>query len=359
TKKIRANKMERGEFIDFCLETLEEIRPQYIYDWKRIGLSADFDLFYTTINEHCRKISQESFIDLFKLGRIKRKDSPIMICPKCRTAIAQVELEDAQKDSFLNHIKVPVIGTKEHLVFATTRPELLPACIGISVHPDDKRYKDLIGKYVKMPLMGAKIKITADEETDMDYGTGVVYYCSYGGMECIEWMSRHTEVKPINVMDVNGIYNSLAGKYEDLNSIKARTEIIEDLKKEGCLVKQEPIKHIVNTHERCGADIEFVATEQWFIQYLDLKDRLLEAGAKLNWNPPHMRNRLDNWIKGLKWDWCLSRQKKFGVPIPVWYCKKCSEVIIADKKQLPVDPLQDKPSTEKCPKCGCNEFVPE
>ncbi|MCK5476701.1 MAG: class I tRNA ligase family protein, partial [Candidatus Aenigmarchaeota archaeon] len=241
----------------------------------------------------------------------------------------------------------------------TTRPELLPACIGISVHPDDQKYKDLIGKYVKMPLTGAKIQITPDEETDMNYGTGVVYYCSYGGMECIEWMSRHTDVEPINVMDVNGIYNSKAGKYEGLNSIKARTQIIEDLKKDGCLVKQEPIKHIVNTHERCGTDIEFVATEQWFIEYLDLKDRLLEAGAKLNWNPSHMRNRLDNWIKGLKWDWCLSRQKKFGVPIPVWYCKKCSEVIIADKKQLPIDPLEDKPLLKKCQKCGCNEFLPE
>ncbi|MCK5476702.1 MAG: class I tRNA ligase family protein, partial [Candidatus Aenigmarchaeota archaeon] len=118
TKKIRANKMERGEFIELCLKTLEELRPQYVQDWKRIGLSADFDLFYTTINEHCRKISQESFIDLYKSGRIKRKNSPIMICPKCRTAIAQVELEDAEKDSFLSHIKVQIIGTKEHLVFA-------------------------------------------------------------------------------------------------------------------------------------------------------------------------------------------------------------------------------------------------
>lgn len=351
-KNVKGSKMARKEFVDLCLKTLETIRPQYVQDWKNIGLSADFSIFYTTIDQHCQKVSQQSFLDLYKMGRIYRKKAPIMVCPTCQTAIAQVELKDVKKPSHLVHIEVSVEGG-EKVVFATTRPELLPACVGISVHPQDKRYKHLIGKKVTMPLTGAKVPLSPDEATDMEYGSGVVYYCTYGGVECIDWLTRHPEAKPIHIMGLDGRFTD--GKYRGMKSEEARKQVIEDLRASGALVQLEKIHHTVNTHERCETDIEFVATEQWFIKYLDLKSQLVEAGKKLQWYPSHFISRYTNWIEGLRWDWCISRQRFFGVPFPLWYCKKCAEVKLAE--QLPVDPLNEKPQTP-C-KCGSREFTPE
>jgi len=356
TKKLNEKNFTRKEFVKLCLETLKEIRPEFIQEWKNIGMSCDFSIYYTTINDTCQKISQKSFIDLYRAGYEYRKEAPMMICPQCRTAIAQVEMEDSEKKSNLVYIKV-VIETGEELIFATTRPELLPGCVGISVHPDDERYKELIGKKVTLPLIYRQVELTADVETDMEYGSGVVYYCTYGGVECIEWLTRHPNVQPIHIMGLDGVYNEKAGKYQGMNSTDARKEIIKDLEMAGALVKQEKLKHNVNVHERCGTDIEYVATKQWFIKYLDLKDNLLDAGNKLNWYPHHMKNRYDNWIKGLKWDWCISRQRHFGIPIPVWYCNSCGEVKLPDEKDLPVDPTTEKPKTA-C-KCDSTEFTGE
>ena len=342
TKKVRSKAMERKEFVRLCLETLEEIRPEYVSDWKKLGISCDFSLFYTTINEHCQRISQKSFLDLYKMGRIERKKSPIMFCPTCQTAIAQVELKDAERESHLVYIKVDVDGTSEHLVFATTRPELIYGCVGISVHPDDKRYKHLIGKKVRMPITGKEVELIPDEFTDMEYGSGVVYYCTYGGVECIDWMERHPQIKAIDVMGLDGKFNDNSGKFKGMKSEEARKLVIEELEKEGALAKLEKIRHIVNTHERCDTDIEYIATEQWYIRYLDLKDEYLKAGKEIKWHPDFMRTRYDNWIKGLRWDWNISRQRYYGVPFPLWYTKD-GKVILADEKQLPVDPLADKP----------------
>ena len=342
TKNVRSKIMERKEFVKLCLDTLAEIRPKYVADWKRLGISCDFDLFYTTINEHSQKISQKSFLDLYKKDRIVKKKSPIMFCPTCQTAIAQVEMKDTERESHLVHIKAKAVDSGEEIVFATTRPELIWGCVGISVHPDDKRYSHLIGKQIMLPVINKSVEMIPDEFTDMEYGTGVVYYCTYGGVECIDWMERHPKVKAIDVMGLDGKYNENAGFCKGLKSNEARKKVIEELEKENALVKLEKIKHIVNTHERCDTDIEYVATEQWYIKYLDLKEDFLKAGQEMNWYPEFMRTRYDNWIKGLRWDWNISRQRYFGVPFPLWYTKD-GKVILADESQLPIDPLTDKP----------------
>ena len=150
-----------------------------------------------------------------------------------------------------------------------------------------------------------------------------------------------------------------AKQYEGLKVNEARKKIIEDLKKNKLLVKENPIKHFVNVHERCKKEIEFIKTKQWFIKYLELKDKMLEWGASLNWHPKHMKIRYDHWVEGLQWDWLISRQRFFGVPFPIWYCKKCNEVILAKEEDLPVDPIKDMPPVKKCPKCSSAEFVPE
>ena len=356
-KNITPQKVGRKEFIKICLNTLnKELRPRYIQDWKSIGISCDWSIFYTTINKHCQKISQKSFIDLYKQKREYRKRTPFMWCPECQTAIAQVELKDKEKESQFVYIKFDTSINKP-IVIATTRPELMPACIAIHVHPEDKRYKEFINQKAKIPFFNREVKIYANEDVNPDFGSGAVYHCTFGDMDDAEWIEKF-KIQPIEIMDKDGTLNEKAGKYQGLNSKQARKALIEDLQKAGLIQKIEPIKHVVNTHERCDTEIEILMTDQWFIKYLDLKQQFLKQGSKLNWYPKHMKNRYDNWVKGLKYDWCISRQRYFGIPFPVWYCKKCNEIILADESQLPVDPLTDKPK-DPCPKCKSTSFEPE
>ncbi|MEM4397877.1 MAG: valine--tRNA ligase, partial [Candidatus Woesearchaeota archaeon] len=361
-KNVKAVKMKRSDFIKLCLDTLEEIRPDFVQDWKNIGMSCDFDLFYSTINDHCRKLSQKSFVDLYKKGREYRKESPTIWCPECQTAIAQVELEDKELDSTFNDIVFKIVDEKnnfvENLIIATTRPELLSSCVAVFVHPDDDRYKKYIGKKAKVPLFEHIVPIIADERVSMDKGTGCVMCCTFGDQTDIEWYKAYNLPLRVSITK-DGRMTELSGKYKDMKIVDARKEIINDLKNSGLLINQKQIKHNVNVHERCGTPIEILNTKQWFIKYLDLKEDFKKAGLQLKWYPDFMKSRLINWIDGLQWDWCISRQRFFGVPFPVWYCSKCDYEVIADEKNLPVDPIETKCPLEKCPRCNSNDFVPE
>ena len=355
-KNVKAKDMDRQEFIKLCISTLKEILPPFVDDWKRLGISCDFDIYYSTINEHSRRISQRSFIELYEQGREYQKEAPTIWCPECQTAIAQVELKDKEADTMFNDI---VFKTgKENLVIATTRPELLPSCVALFYNPSDQRYKKLKGKMAKVPLFDFEVPIMEDEKADPSKGTGIVMCCTFGDQQDVDWFKQHDLPLKISI-DEKGHMNERAGKYQGLYVKKARKAIIEDLKAAGLLLKQTSIKHSVNVHERCGTDVEFLVTKQWFIKYLDLKEKFLEQGEKLKWHPEFMKVRYDNWVKGIKWDWCISRQRYFGVPFPVWYCGKCGHVVVADKKKLPVDPLKDSPPIKKCPQCDSKEFIPE
>jgi valyl-tRNA synthetase len=355
-KNVKGAKMERQAFIKLCEETLKEIRPAFIADWKRIGMSCDFNLFYSTINEHCQRISQWSFLDLHKQGRAYRKEAPALWCPLCETAISQVECRDEEKHSTFNDIVFKVDG--KELVIATTRPEMLPACVAIFAHPTDDRYKKLFGKKAKVPLFDFEVPILADERADPEKGTGIVMCCTFGDQTDIAWYLAH-KLPLKQALGKNGLMTELAGKYANMIVPKARKLIIEDLKAAGLLKGQKPIAHPVKVHERCGTDVEIINSKQWFIKYLDLKEDLLKWGAELGWHPDFMKHRYDNWVKGLQWDWLISRQRFFGVPFPVWYCAKCDEPAFADDKKLPVEPLKDKPPIAACPKCKSKDFVPE
>ena len=355
---INKSKITRSEFIKLCLKETEIGAENYKKLWSLLGISVDWSKTYSTINEHCRKISQWSFLDLFEKDRVYRAKKPILWCTTCQTAIAQADLEAEEKESNLVHI-IAKAKTGEKIVFATTRPELLPAVMGISVHPKDKRYKKLVGKKIIMPLTKKAVTLTTDEATDMKFGTGVVYYCSYGGGECIEWLSRHPEAEPTELVLPNGRFSSVGGKYEGMRVLEARKKIVEDLEKAGAIEKTEPIKHSVYTHERCGTDVEYIESEQWFVKLLDKKKEFLKRGKGLKWYPANMKRIYDGWVENLKWDWCISRQRYFGVPFPVWYCAKCGEIILPRDIDLPVDPTEEKPKIGKCPKCGSKKFEGE
>ncbi|MCB9358377.1 valine--tRNA ligase [Candidatus Woesearchaeota archaeon] len=345
-KGVKGTRMSRDDFKKLCLDTLKnELRPKYIEDWKRIGMSCDWDIFYTTINDHSMKISQAAFLDLMKKDRIYRKEAPAMWCPQCQTAISQVECEDVEMKSFFNDIVFKVKndeGKEEELIIATTRPELLPACVAVFYHPTDKRYTHLKGKKAKVPLFDIEVPILEDERADPEKGTGIVMCCTFGDSTDCEWQRAHN--LPIKeAITKDGKMTALAGKYEGNDMKTARKMMIEDMKDQRLLLSQEPITHAVNVHERCQTEIEFIHSKQWFIRYLDLKDSFLKRGNELNWYPKHMKNRYDNWINGLQWDWCISRQRFSGVPFPVWYDKKTGEPILPKPDQLPVDPMNDLP----------------
>ena len=349
----KAIEMSRSDFSDLCLVETKEAEEQMLNDWQRLGISCDWDWLYRTIDKTAIKTSQRSFIELFHQGRAYRKEAPSIWCPECTTNIAQVELEDKNTSSFFNDITFE-IESGEKITIATTRPELLAACVAIIAHPDDERYKKFFGKKAIVPIFEQKVPILADKRAQPEKGSGIVMCCTFGDQTDMEWWRAYN--LPLRIVLTNDGKLTAKG-YEGLKIKEARKKIIEDLQRLGKLTAQKEITHIVNVHERCGTPIEFVVTKQWNIRYLDLKEKFLELGNELKWRPEHMKNRYDNWVKGLQWDWSISRQRYFGVPFPVWYCNKCEEITVAEINDLPIDPLTTKP--KKPCKCGSTEFIPE
>ncbi len=347
---VIASQLGREKFIELVEKTADKYEEEYRKAWKAVGLSVDWSLLYRTIDRNAQKASQLSFIDLYGMGRVYRKETPTMWCPKEKTAVSQMELKDKKVKS-----KFVYLRFSEGVEIATTRPELLPACVAVFVNPDDEKHKKLIGRKVKVPLFGNEVRVIADKRVDPEKGTGVVMCCTFGDQTDIEWYKAY-DLELRIAMDKEG--RMLTGEYKGMKAKQARDAITEKLKQDGYVIKEDEIEHDVNTHDRCGTEVEFLVTPQWYIRILDLKEELLKRGDELEWHPDFQRHRYANWINGLQWDWGISRQRFFGIPFPVWYCAKCGEVKLAERKHLPVDPLAAKPEG-KCAKCGSSEFVPE
>jgi len=293
---------------------------------------------------------------LHKKNRVYRKDAPAMFCPNCQTGVAQVELKDKELESTFNDIAFKV--NSKDLIISTTRPELLPACVAIFYSPGDKRYEKLKGKKATVPLFNYEVPILEDKRVDPELGTGIAMCCTFGDQVDMDWQKAYK--LPIKMaISPEGRMTKISGNYEGMSIREARKAMLKDLKVSGLLKKQKPIKHIVNVHERCGTEIEFIKSKQWFVRYLDLKPKLLTWGNKIKWYPPYMKHRYDNWVKGLQWDWLISNQRHFGVPFPVWYCTQCDNIILAKPADLPVDPLKDPPPVKQCPKCKSSQLIPE
>ena len=342
---VKSREMSRVKFIELCLKTLKKITPGFIDDWKKLGISCDYDLCYSTINDNARRISQKSFLDLYKKGRIYKKDFPTIWCPECQTAIAQAELEDKELPSLFSTLKFKIVDNGKDLPIATTRPELLPACVAVFVHPNDKRYTHFIGKKAKVPLFDLEVPILADKSAEIKKGTGVLMVCSYGDKYDVEAIHRH-KLQPRVVFTYDGKLS--VEPYGGMGIKDAREKILKDLEDAGLIIEQKNISHVVNVHDKCGVGIEFLPTEQWFIKILDIKKKLIEQGKKIKWHPKFMLKRYENWVSGLEWDWTISRDRHFGVPIPLWECKKCGEIILPKENELPVDPMQVKKNCIKC-----------
>lgn len=352
---VKADRMSREKFNELCLETSQKFRGVYRDLWQSLGFSIDWEQSYSTISESCRRISQKSFLDLLEKEKVYRKKMPSLWCTKCQTTIAQAELDALPKPGTFNYFSFEVEG--EQLPIASTRPELLAACVCVFIHPENDKYKHLIGKKAKTPLFDLEVPILADEKADPEKGTGVVMCCTFGDATDVQWYREHDLPHRVCITP-DGKLNELAAEFSGLGIEEGREKIIELMKEKGMITEQKPIDaeaHIVNTHERCGTAVEYLDTAQWFIKVLEHRDELIEKGQQVKWYPDYMKVRYQNWVEGLSWDWAISRQRYFGVPIPVWYCASCDAVKKPGLDQLPVNPIVDEPHGN-CDECGSDKF---
>jgi valyl-tRNA synthetase len=352
---VTATEVGRRAFIERCLAVSEEEERNYEALWQRLGLSIDWRYTYRTIDEHSRRISQLSFLDLYRDGLAYHRKAPSIWCPECGTAIAQAELGDLERESAFVSLAFR-LEDGETLPIATTRPELLPACVAVFVHPDDERFRTLVGRQVTVPLFGQTVPVLEDPGADPEKGTGAVMCCTFGDTADVEWWYTHNLPLEV-VIGRDGRLMEAAGAFAGLVTAEARRQIIQALEEHGLLLGQQPIAQSVRVHERCDTPVEYIVTQQWFVRLLDFREELLDAGEKVVWRPAHMKARYRAWVENLHWDWCISRQRYFGVPFPVWYCDACGEVVLADEERLPVDPIDQQP--EPPCRCGSTSFSPE
>jgi len=352
---ITAAQVGRQAFFEKCLEVSESSEEDYRALWQRLGLSVDWRYTYRTIDDLSRRTAQLSFIDLFKRGLAYRQQAPTIWCPECHTAIAQADLNDLERQSEFETLAFK-LSSGTVLPIATTRPELVAACVAIFVHPEDARYKNLPGQSAQVPYYGQVVPILADPAADPSKGTGIVMCCTFGDQTDVAWWRSHN-LSLVQAIDQHGKMTEVTGPLAGLSVPAARRKIKEILHEQDTILANQPVSQSIRVHERCDTPVEYLITPQWFIRILDHKAALLEAGDKVNWHPEHMRTRYHAWVENLNWDWCISRQRYFGVPFPVWYCQGCGQTILADEDQLPVDPLADSPR-QAC-QCGSHQISPE
>ncbi|MDZ5762163.1 Valine--tRNA ligase [Candidatus Cyrtobacter comes] len=343
-KGIRAHELLRNEFIKICQETIIEFEKEFECVFRSIGISFDWDNKYQTISEHTQKISQMSFLDLYKKGLLYRSYNPTFWDYVDGTAIAQAEIEEKERKGIIYEIGFDTeLGEK--ISIATTRPELISACSAIFVHPDDSRFKRFIGKLAITPIFGDRVDIKADEDVDMEKGTGAVMCCTFGDIQDIKWWKRYN-LKLNNHIDKHGRLQN-AKQFSGMKINPAREEIVKELERSSFIASKKSVDQIVKCAERSGSILEIIPTNQWYIKTMEYSNQLLNKAAECSWHPEYMKIRLDNWINGLNQDWCISRQRYFGIPFPVWYSKRIGEegkVIVAEFKDLPIDPMQKAPT---------------
>jgi valyl-tRNA synthetase len=351
-KKYGVNRKNtpRQKLIELCNAFAEGNIAEMSRQFKILGHSMDPSNYYQTNSPQYRRITQLTFLVMFKKGLVYKKEYPITWCPHCGTALAMADVEYQERKTKLNFVKFGREdgGTE---TIATTRPELICTCQMVAVNPDDARHRDLLGKSLMTPIYKKNVVVQDDANVDPAFGTGVVMICTIGDKDDLEWVRRYN--LPIEKgIDAEGRMTSLAGNYAGMTIREARDAILADLKGHGLLVKQEELSQSVGTCWRCHTPVEFLSVPQWFLKTLDWKKKILEKSDEVKWFPEFMKVRLENWTNSLAWDWCISRQRYYATAIPVWECQKCGKAVPAKPDQCYVDPTISPPPVPNCPDCG-------
>ena len=336
----------REEFLKHAWAWKEEYGGKIINQLKKLGASADWERERFTMDEGCSKAVQEVFIRLYEKGYIYKGSRIINWCPVCQTSISDAEVEHEDQDGFFWHINYPIVGEEGRFVeIATTRPETLLGDTAVAVNPDDERYKDLIGKMLKLPLTDREIPVIADEYVDKEFGTGCVKITPAHDPNDFEVGKRHN-LEEINILNDDATINSLGGKYAGMDRYEARKAMVADLEAQGLLVKVVPHNHSVGTHDRCGTTVEPMIKPQWFVRMDEMAKAAMESlrPGELEFVPASFGKTYLHWLENIR-DWCISRQLWWGHRIPAYYCDECGEVVVGHG------------APEKCPKCGCTHFT--
>ena len=339
-ENITPDKVDRETYLKICKEKLDEFTKNFKKICERGLILPNFE-YYTDSPEY-RKCTQETFIKLYKEGLIYESTQPMNWCPKCKTTISDAEIERKEVQGELYYIKFPMEDGE--IIIATTRPELLGACDAIIVHPEDERYKNLVGKEATIPLYNRKVKIYARPEADPEFGTGAVMICSYGDFVDVK-LFRELKLTPRQLIDFDG--KMIDERYKGLTVKECRKKIVEDLEKEGYLIKVEKITHSVPIHERCNTEIEILERPALYLKQLEFKEKMLEFAKELKFIPERHRQRLLDWLESINIDWPISRERYYATEVPLWYCKNCG-VYIPESGEY----YQPWKEERTCPKCG-------
>jgi valyl-tRNA synthetase len=352
-REIRAGSMKQSEFQKICLEESHKAAEQFKALWKKLGLSANFKQTYSTISGEVQKISQASFLKLLEKKLVYRNFEPAIYCSTCRTSVSQAELDDITKETtFYTFEFCKDTTAQKPLLVATTRPELLWSCVGLLFHPSDTRYTHLQNTHVTVALSGHTVSCFGDEKVDPTKGTGLVMVCTFGDKTDIEWYKKY-KLPYINSIGHDG--KMTRGIAQGLSVATARQKVVEQMKTEQLIIDEKKITHTVGVHERCKNPIEYLCFAQWFVSIIDRKKEFLSFSESITWNPHFMKSRFLDWVQNLGWDWCISRQRPYGIPFPVWHCLSCNTVIPADLDQLPINPQET--TAPSCTKCGSHRVA--
>jgi valyl-tRNA synthetase len=359
--------ISRRNFIELCETLTAEDEKQFEELWRQLGLSVDWSLTYRTIGREAQLAAQRAFVRNFARGEAYQAEAPTLWDITFRTAVAQAELEDKEQPAAYHRLAFHGAASDEHdgtdIYIETTRPELLPACVALVAHPDDERYQSLFGTTVTTPLFGVEVPILAHHLAQKDKGSGIAMICTFGDVTDVVWW-RELDLPNRTIIGADGrivaeapevlspaaaeIYAELAGK----TVFSAKAKIVELLRESGEMIGDpKPITHAVKFFEKGDKPLEIISTRQWYIKNgardADLRERLLAAGKQIGFTPEHMRVRYENWVGGLTGDWLISRQRFFGVPIPVWYELDANgekgAPILPTEDMLPIDPSSDVP----------------
>jgi valyl-tRNA synthetase len=362
--------VSRPNFVELCARLTAEDEKAFEQLWRHLGLSVDWSLTYATIDRRAQRVSQLAFLRMLTRGQAYQLEAPTLWDVDFRTAVAQAELEDREMAGAYHRIRFGLdsgetssdVSSRAFVEIETTRPELIPACVALVAHPDDARYQELFGKNAVTPLFGARVPVRAHALADPQKGSGIAMICTFGDLTDVTWW-RELGLPVRAIVQADGTLRAIhwgergwetvdaaraQHHYDGLvrrSAAKARAKVVEDLRESGDLIGEpRPITHAVKFYEKGDRPLEIVTSRQWFFKTIEFREALLARGRELEWHPPYMQTRYENWVNGLNGDWCVSRQRFFGVPFPVWYPidesgRVCyEERLVPRESQLPVDP---------------------